>query len=63
MSNNVDAPITKQDLLELKNFILDRETALIWKAVLLQVTLIGAISTAQWAVLFFVLQHVQWKAS
>jgi hypothetical protein len=47
--------ITKHDLdlaiSELKQFILERETALIWKVIALQVTLIGAIAGAQWIVL------------
>lgn len=50
-----DDTITKRDLDfaigELKQFILDRETALIWKVLALQVTLIGAIAGAQWVVL------------
>ena len=50
-----DSPATKRDLdlaiSELKQFVLDRETALIWKVIALQVTLIGAIAGAQWIVL------------
>lgn len=63
----LDKPATKRDLrdaiAELKSWVLERESSLIWKVVALQVTLIGAISAAQWAVLFFLLQHIQWKAS
>jgi hypothetical protein len=44
---------------ELKQFVLDRETALIWKVIALQVTLIGAIAGAQWVALITLLQH--WK--
>jgi hypothetical protein len=47
--------ITKHDLdfaiSELKQFILERETALIWKVIALQVTLIGTIAGVQWIVL------------
>jgi hypothetical protein len=56
-------PVTKRDLQlaisELKNFVIDRETALIWKVIALQVTLIGAIAGAQWVALITLLQH--WK--
>lgn len=52
---NEDQPATKRDLhlaiSELKQFVLERETALIWKVIALQVTLIGAIAGAQWIVL------------
>jgi len=48
-------PLTKHDLdlaiADLKQFVLERETALIWKVIALQVTLIGAIAGAQWIVL------------
>jgi hypothetical protein len=44
---------------EVKQFVLDRETALIWKVIALQVTLIGAIAGAQWVALITLLQH--WK--
>jgi hypothetical protein len=53
MENNL--PATKHDLdlaiSELKQFVLERETSLIWKVIALQVTLIGAIAGAQWIVL------------
>ena len=65
MSTDLDAPATKRDLLdaiaELKNYVLERESSLIWKVIALQVTLIGAIAGAQWAAFFLVLQHLQWK--
>lgn len=65
--NNDDQPATKRDLREalseFKAYVLDRESALLWKVIALQVTLIGAISAASWGMLFFVLQHLQWKAS
>jgi hypothetical protein len=55
--------ITKKDLdnalQSLREFVLERETALIWKVIALQVTLIGAIAGAQWVALMTVLQH--WK--
>ena len=61
--NNDDQPVTKRDLSlaisELKNFVIDRETALVWKVIALQVTLIGAIAGAQWVALITLLQH--WK--
>jgi hypothetical protein len=50
---------TKDDIKDLRNFILDRENALIWKVIALQVTLIAAIAGAQWAAITFVLTH--WK--
>jgi hypothetical protein len=54
-------PITKRDLelaiSELKSFVIERETALIWKVIALQVTLIGAIAGAQWVALITLLQH------
>ncbi len=60
-----DRPATKRDLREaiqeFKTYVIDRESALIWKVLLLQVSLIGAIAAAQWAVFFFVMQHLQWK--
>jgi len=58
----IEALATKADIRELKNFILDRENALIWKVIALQVTLIGAIAGAQWAALYLILQHLQWKS-
>jgi hypothetical protein len=58
-----DQPVTKKDLdnaiRSLREFVLERETALIWKVIALQVTLIGAIAGAQWVALMTVLQH--WK--
>jgi hypothetical protein len=61
--NNGDQPITKRDLdsaiKSLREFVLEREAALIWKVIALQVTLIGAIAGAQWVALMTVLQH--WK--
>jgi len=56
---NGDLPATKADLealsqkldhaiKELRIFVLDRESALIWK---------GVIAGAQWAVIVFMLQH------
>ena len=63
MNNDDDQPVTKRDLIlaisELKNFVIDRETALVWKVIALQVTLIGAIAGAQWVALITLLQH--WK--
>jgi hypothetical protein len=54
---------TKKDLevavSRLERFVLDREAALIWKVIALQVTLIGAIAGAQWVALITLLQH--WK--
>jgi hypothetical protein len=56
-------PVTKRDLQlaisELKNFVIDRETALTWKVIALQVTLIGAIAGGQWIAMITLLQH--WK--
>jgi hypothetical protein len=61
--NNSEEPVTKRDLQlaisELKNFVIDRETALIWKVIALQVTLIGAIAGGQWIAFITLLQH--WK--
>jgi hypothetical protein len=56
-------PATKEDLdhaiTRMERFVLDREAALIWKVMALQVTLIGAIAAAQWAAISFTLTH--WK--
>jgi hypothetical protein len=61
--NDDDKPATKRDLREafqeLKTYVIERENALIWKVIALQVTLIGAIAAAQWAAITFVLTH--WK--
>lgn len=63
MTNSEDQPVTRRDLQlavsELKNFVIEREAALIWKVIALQVTLIGTIAGAQWVALFTLLQH--WK--
>jgi hypothetical protein len=63
MSDDLDSPATKRDLREaigeLKTYIVDRENALIWKVIALQVTLIGAISGALWGAITFTLTH--WK--
>jgi hypothetical protein len=61
--NNDDQPATKRDLREavqeFKTYVLDREAALIWKVIALQVTLIGAITGAFWGAITFTLTH--WK--
>jgi hypothetical protein len=61
--NADDQPVTKRDLdsaiKSLREFVLEREAALIWKVIALQVTLIAAIAGAQWVALMTVLQH--WK--
>jgi hypothetical protein len=61
MSEDENKPATKIDLekglIEMRNFILDRESALIWKVLALQFALIGALAGANWAIFFFVLQH------
>jgi hypothetical protein len=51
--------VTKLDIAEMHKFLLDRETALIWKVIALQVTLIGAITGAFWGAITFTLTH--WK--
>jgi hypothetical protein len=62
-AENQDQPATKRDLREalseFKTYVVERENAFFWKIILLQVTLIGAISAGQWAVLTYTLQH--WK--
>lgn len=62
---DLDKPATRVDLenaiTRMERFVLDREAALIWKVIALQVTLIGAIAGAQWAAFFLVLGHLQWK--
>lgn len=55
----MDEPATKEDLKELREFILERENSLVWKVIALQVTLIAAIAGAQWSAITFVLTH--WK--
>lgn len=61
--NSDDEPVTKRDLQlavqGLREFVIEREAALIWKVIALQVTLIGAIAGAQWVALVTLLQH--WK--
>ena len=61
--SDLDKPVTKRDLRdavqEFKNYVLERETSLIWKVIALQVSLIGAIAAAQWAALTWTLTH--WK--
>ena len=63
MSTDLDAPATKRDLqdaiAELKNYVLERESSLIWKVIALQVTLIAAIAGAQWAAITWMMAH--WK--
>lgn len=63
MSAESDKPATKRNIDEaitrMERFVLDREAALIWKVIALQVTLIAAIAGAQWAALAFILRH--WK--
>jgi len=63
--NPNDKPATRADLDRaidrMEKFVLDRETALIWKVIALQVTLIGTIAAAQWAAFLLVMQHLQWK--
>jgi hypothetical protein len=63
--SDLDKPATKRDLREavqeFKNYVLERESALIWKVIALQVTLIGAIAGTQWAVFVLILGHLQWK--
>jgi hypothetical protein len=65
--NDDDKPATKRDLDEaigrMERFVLKREIGMLWKVILLQVTLIGAIAAANWGMLFFVFQHLVWKAS
>jgi hypothetical protein len=59
----LDKPATKRDLREavqeLKTDVLERESALIWKVIALQITLIGAIAGAQWAAITWTMSH--WK--
>ena len=65
MSNDSDKAATKADLdsglKDMRNFILDRESSLIWKVLALQVALIGAIAGGQWAALLLFFQHIQFK--
>jgi len=64
---DLDKPATKRDLQEaidhafvrMQNFVLEREAALIWKVIALQVTLIAAIAGAQWAAITWMMAH--WK--
>ena len=63
MNNSEDQPVTKRDLdlavSRLEKFVVDREAALIWKVIALQVTLIGAIAGGQWIAFVTLLEH--WK--
>jgi hypothetical protein len=71
MSDDSDKPATKADvenainsaIKDMRTFVLDRESSLIWKVIALQVTLIGAIAAANWAAFLLVMQHLVWKAS
>jgi hypothetical protein len=60
---NQSQPVTKADLhqaiVELERFVVDREASMIWKVVLLQVTVIGAIASAQWVAFSAQLGQVQ----
>jgi hypothetical protein len=51
--NDQDRPAIRRDfreaLREMHRVVLDKENALIWKAIALQVALIAAIFGAQWA--------------
>lgn len=61
MSTELDRPATKRDLDEaitrMERFVLDREVGMIWKVILLQVTLIGTIAAAQWGAITWMMQH------
>lgn len=48
-------PATKGDIEALRNFILERENALIWKLL----TLVIIIAAGQWAAMLTLVQH--WK--
>jgi hypothetical protein len=59
MSTEADKPATKQDLekaiTRLERFVLERETAMVWKVLLLSLTLLGA----QWTAISWMMAH--WK--
>jgi hypothetical protein len=70
----MNEPATKEDLeklehriehkienleLAIKNFVLDRETALVWRVITLQLTVVGGIAAAQFGLIYFILTH--WK--
>jgi hypothetical protein len=62
---NDEKPVTRKELTEaldhaitrMERFVLDREAALIWKVIALQVTLIAAIAGAQWAAITWMMSH------
>jgi hypothetical protein len=59
MSADADRPATKRDLddaiTRMERFVLDRETGMLWKFLLLGLTLLGA----QWAAISWMMAH--WK--
>ncbi len=59
MSAELDRPATKRDLddaiTRMERFVLDRETGMLWKFLLLGLTLLGA----QWAAISWMMAH--WK--
>ena len=63
MSNDLDQPATKRDLkdaiADLKIYILDRETALTWRIILLAFAIVTSMCGAQLGIFIFVLGH--WK--
>jgi hypothetical protein len=56
-----DEPITKRDLeqsvTEIKNFVLERETAMVWRVITLQLAVVGGIAAAQFGLIYFILTH------
>jgi hypothetical protein len=63
-------PATKEDIKELehkieslelniRSFVLERETALVWRVITLQLAVVGGIAAAQFGLIYFILTH--WK--
>jgi hypothetical protein len=63
-------PATKEDIKELEHkieslelnirtFVLERETALVWRVITLQLAVVGGIAAAQFGLIYFILTH--WK--
>ena len=43
----------------IRNFILERETALVWKVIILQLAVVGGIAAAQFGIIYFILTHAK----
>jgi hypothetical protein len=44
---------------DIRVFVLERETALVWRVITLQLAVVGGIAAAQFGLIYFILTH--WK--